>query len=179
MSGHIPASTITAHDEAPRVHFSTSLDVQIPSPKVGISEKFWSRVRIAGPDQCWLWTGGSSCSTSASGKKSRYGCVRAGGRSEYAHRLAYMLTIGPIPEGMTIDHVLTRGCSSKLCCNPAHLEAVTRSENTQRFNRSRVKCNKGHDRVPMTGLCPICSERRRAFYMTSNRKGNLVKESHV
>lgn len=53
----------------------------------------------------------------------------------YAHRLAYRLFRSPIePEG-TIDHL----CRNKVCCNPYHLEVVSRSENTMRGNAARLR----------------------------------------
>ena len=75
---------------------------------------------------CWLWLGADT----AEG----YGKMGIGLRGDgtrrvvYAHRLAYELDIGPIPEGMTIDHL----CRVRCCVNPRHLEAVTIQVNTAR-----------------------------------------------
>lgn len=96
-----------------------------------LSERFWSRVDRHGPaalswdgrilpGSCWLWTGAPA----ATG----YGVIRAGGRDTYAHRIAHELLVGPIPQGLTIDHL----CMVRLCVNPEHLEPVTRAENTRR-----------------------------------------------
>lgn len=49
-----------------------------------------------------------------------------------AHRAAYKLLVGPIPEGLQLDHVLKRGCVWRDCCWPAHLEPVTPRANTLR-----------------------------------------------
>jgi hypothetical protein len=62
---------------------------------------------------CWTWRG----------VYEKSGYVRFGGRP--AHRLVYEALVGPIPEGLVIDHV----CHNKLCMNPEHLEAVTSMEN--------------------------------------------------
>jgi hypothetical protein len=49
-------------------------------------------------------------------------------KHDYTHRVAYRLTIGDIPQGMTIDHL----CFNTKCCNPNHMEVVTQSENSRR-----------------------------------------------
>jgi len=67
-----------------------------------------------------------------------------------AHRVAYELNHGPIPVGLTIDHVKARGCQYRHCVNDAHLELVTRVENVMRgegfgpMNAAKTKCPKGH-----------------------------------
>jgi hypothetical protein len=72
-----------------------------------------------GPD-CWLWTG----AVDAKG----YGRVLTPDGHRPAHRLAYELAVGPIPDGLVIDHL----CRTPGCINPDHLEPVTRRENTLR-----------------------------------------------
>jgi hypothetical protein len=88
-------------------------------------------------DACWLWTG------AATGSNALYGYFTFGGRQWMAHRFAYELWVGPIPEGHEVDHVTERGCTSKLCVNPAHLEPVTHAENRKRARK--VVCVNGHD----------------------------------
>ena len=95
------------------------------------------------PAGCWLWTGHLN--------RDGYGRFSVGGRKQQCHRVAYELFVGPIPDGMQIDHVRARGCISKACVNPAHLEAVTQVENPARGdgapaqNARRTQCRKGHE----------------------------------
>lgn len=54
------------------------------------------------------------------------------GRVVAVHRLAWEQAHGPIPDGMEVDHVLARGCTSRACFNVEHLEVVTKAENLRR-----------------------------------------------
>ena len=126
--------------------------------------RFWSKVNKA--EACWLWT--------AAKFPTGYGKFRFNGETSYAHRVAYELFVGPIPAAMTIDHVWARGCSSRLCVNPDHLEAVTLRENIVRgsgpsaLNSRKTHCFIGHPlsgdnlRVNLNGsrVCRTCSSRR-------------------
>ena len=73
---------------------------------------------------CWIWTGSLS--------HNGYGHAHVGNTVVRVHRLVYTLLVGPIPEGLHLDHVEERGCTSRACCNPAHLEPVTQAENNRR-----------------------------------------------
>jgi hypothetical protein len=111
---------------------------------------------------CWLWTGA---------KNNRgYGQFLGDtDRLVLAHRFSYELAIGPIPQGLTLDHL----CRTPLCVNPAHLEAVTlrvnilRSESTSALNARKTHCPKGHpyagDNLVVWGKtrrCRTCSRER-------------------
>lgn len=94
--------------------------------------------KINKTESCWLWTG--SCFASG------YGQVKFQRRNRRVHRLVYELLVGPIPDGMTLDHL----CKIKNCVNPAHLEVVTGKENTLRgtapsaINARKTHCPQGH-----------------------------------
>lgn len=84
------------------------------------AERFAEKV-VRGESGCWTWTG----ATNSKG----YACFRLHkGLIVLAHRWAYETQVGPIPKGLTTDHL----CRNKLCVNVAHLELVTREENSRR-----------------------------------------------
>jgi len=87
-------------------------------------------------DTCWLWTGFLT--------KRGYGHCCAEGRQWLAHRAIYTIHKGPIPEGLTLDHL----CYNPACVNPEHLEPVTLLENIYRSLPHRIKrthCKHGHE----------------------------------
>lgn len=108
-----------------------------------VQDRFWSKVDKRGPDECWLWTG--SLNTPG------YAALGVEGKTyNSAHRLAYEWLVGPIPEGMHLDHL----CRNRSCVNPAHLEPVTCRENILRGTNPpaqqarQTHCKRGHEFTP-------------------------------
>lgn len=86
------------------------------------------------PNGCWLWTGLLD--------RDGYGRLHHDGRMRILHRIAFQALVGPIPEGLTLDHL----CRNRACFNPNHLEPVTLQENIHRGQRAAPKthCVHGH-----------------------------------
>lgn len=98
--------------------------------------RFWARVDKRSEQPCWRWT----ASLSSDG----YGRAQFDGVKTLAHRFAYGLLVGPIPEGLVIDHL----CRNRACVNPAHMEPVTAVENNRRGRLAKTHCLRGH---PLSG----------------------------
>jgi hypothetical protein len=100
-----------------------------------LEERLWSRVTKT--ETCWLWMGNTSWG---------YGGISVEGKHKKVHRVSYEILVGPIPEGLVLDHL----CRVKSCVNPEHLEPVTQRENVLRGegrtadNASRTHCKYGH-----------------------------------
>jgi hypothetical protein len=80
-------------------------------------KRFWDKVRMGLPDECWEWR----ASTNSYG----YGKFGIVGRVLGAHRIAWELSHGPVPEGQCVLH----RCDNPPCCNPAHLFLGTQADN--------------------------------------------------
>ena len=140
-----------------------------------LAERFWEKVDKNGPvppyrpelGPCWIWT---------AGLVNGYGqfIIMRGdrGRPIGAHRQAWLLTRGEIPDDLDLDHL----CRVHACCNPDHLEPVTNEENNRRgispsaINGRKTYCDYDHEftpentyrppRRPHTRQCRKCARRR-------------------
>jgi hypothetical protein len=120
-----------------------------------LRERFFAAVKKNDKTGCWEWTG---CKYITG-----YGRIVNKKKALYAHRVSYEIHNGPIPNGLTIDHL----CFVKHCVNPDHLEAVTMGENIRRSDRAVTHCPRGHEYTdentyinPGSG-CRGCRECRR------------------
>jgi len=154
------------------------------SPRGVIRVRDWLAT-VAGVEGCWPWPGTKSQTTG-------YGTIQAAGHVLLVHRVAYQLLVGPIPAGLTLDHLCHNAapvcsndaaCPHRACANPAHLEAVPSGVNTLRghlisaVNARKTHCNVGHPlgganlyTVPSNGFrqcreCKRAADRRRYWRM--------------
>lgn len=114
--------------------------------KPNTPERFWQRVDKA--SECWEWTGART--------PAGYGKIGWAKQDTYAHRIAWMLTHGAIPDGL---HVLHR-CDNPPCCKPAHLFLGTPADNAQdrdkkgrtsrQVNRTSFHPGSAHPNVRLT-----------------------------
>lgn len=145
-----------------------------------LAERIWRYVDTGDITGCWPWCGTIS--------QQGYGQIYMGGKPKRraAHRAMYELLVGPVPDGLDLDHL----CRNRRCVNPAHLEPVTRSENMRRgalpvVNRlrwsSRETCKNGHpftaENIHITPIgarvCRVCSRERAARI-----RGPRVEQTH-
>ena len=142
----------------------------MPQETDKFQERFWLKVEDAG--LCWHWTGHIG--------DGGYGTFRGPGRRTVkAHRFAYESLVGPIPDGLFLDHL----CRVRHCVNPEHLEPVTGRVNTLRgegitaAQARRTHCHRGH---PLSGdnlwivrgrrCCRECDHIRSAAYRERKRE---------
>ena len=130
--------------------------------------RFWAKVDTSG--DCWLWT---ACRV-----RKGYGRFFVAGHLPpvmYAHDFAFELLVGPIPDGMGLDHLCHTAngtceggssCQHRRCVNPVHLEPVTTRVNVLRglsrsgLNARKTHCQHGHAFTPQNTKVSRAGERR-------------------
>lgn len=110
----------------------------------GPEDRFWAKVDKHGPissllsSRCWIWKA----------KMNRgYGQLRVGGKNVYVHVFAYKLLVGPVQDGMQVDH----RCFNGACVNPDHLRAVTIKQNVENYRGLRTDNTSGVRGVTWSG----------------------------
>jgi hypothetical protein len=148
---------------------------QVNQPKPW-PERFWSKVGCAAALDCWPWL--------ASLNSGGYGQIYIHGRPERAHRVAWELLRGEIPNGLVSDHL----CRNRACVNPWHLELVSNDENIRRglwhVTRPAPKthCRNNHPFTPENTRidpegwrrCRICERKQSlaGYYRRKSKAGN-------
>jgi len=125
-----------------------------------VEERFWEKVDIGEENECWEWM--------ASKNRAGYGKFRLNDRTWRAHRVAWMLTHGPIPEGLCVCH----SCDHPRCCNPAHLWLGSVAENNADKNRKGRTALSEQIRLHLTKvkICDIIRLHIKTLEETMNRE---------
>lgn len=129
-----------------------------------LEQRLWKKVNKNGPipacrpelGPCWQWTGKSLIKG--------YGTICENKKGYSVHRLVYTMLRGAVPEGLDLDHL----CRNRACCNPHHLEPVTRRENLLRspiaptgINDRKTHCKYGHE---------FSAQNTRIWYVNGHRR---------
>jgi hypothetical protein len=150
---------------------------RIPESTLTRREPFFWRM-VDKTETCWLWTGHLN--------HEGYGLARVGGVNGGTHRHAWRMLRGPIPPGLTIDHL----CRVRRCVNPDHMELVSMRENTLRGvgpsarNAVKTECAHGHpfdeentqvalERGRLRRNCRACGRARTARF-SARKKGKVT-----
>lgn len=134
---------------------------------------FWSKVHKT--PTCWIWIAGI---------QNGYGRFYVGPNNIPAHKFAYELLVGPVPEGLQLDHVKARGCLTRACVNPTHLEPVTRHENLLRGdgfpgqNARKDYCPNGHPLIDGNLCTWELTVGKRACKICANEKGKRWRDEN-
>lgn len=144
---------------------------------MNITEKIRQTVEYDTNGGCWLWRGWVSPEGYGKGYDPKIK------RNKPAHRLSYESFVGPIPDGLVIDHL----CRVRSCVNPAHLRVATNTENVMcgvgitAKNAVKTHCPKGHayegdNLLVFKGWrqCRICRH-----HQTQRRAEKLKAERHA
>lgn len=128
------------------------------SERLSVENRFWNKVDIGEPDECWEWT----ASTGGGG----YGQIKIG-KNRRAHRVSYQMAEAPIPEGKQINH----HCDNPICVNPDHLYSGTSAQNA----RDMVERERNKKQLPLDTVREI-----RARYDEEDiTQGELADEHNV
>lgn len=123
---------------------------------------------------CWVWIGALS--------GNGYGSLWWEGKTRSSHIVVYELLVGPVADGLVLDHI----CRTPCCCNPYHLEPVTESINIKRgtawhhFQGLTDMCQRGHEWGPHNTIYGKDGRRRcracRAACQMVRRKGGKIED---
>ena len=138
-----------------------------------VIKRFLSKIKII-ESGCWEFTGHLD--------KYGYGQIKINRKTILTHRYIYEYYYGTICPDLTIDHL----CRNRACCNPLHLEQVTKQENNKRgnsasgINKRKTHCKRGHEFTKENTIikkmekrcCKICQ----TLHLNAFRQSNTYKK---
>jgi HNH endonuclease len=125
----------------------------MPAHKIPLDQRIAKFTRRNPETGCLLWTG-------CVHKKTGYGHIKVEGRNRCAHIVVYEEEVGPVPEGLELDHT----CKNRACVEIDHLEPVTskvnchRSDSPAALNARKTHCDNGHLLMESNGRRRRCLE---------------------
>ncbi len=167
-----------------RRRYGDPLYTRTPTPM----ERFWRSFTVA-ENGCWVWT--------RARYGSGYGTFTWEGSTRGAHIFAYESMVGPVPDGLVIDHQCHNrdlscaggdDCPHRACVNPAHMDVTTRQQNTLRGRgeaakyAARTECARGHDLNDPANIRPnkhgarVCRECARMFERNAYHEGRRKRK---
>lgn len=139
-----------------------------------LKARLFSRVTLPrSADDCWLWQG-------ARGGVQKHAQLWHNGKVRYAHRLTYEMYVGPIPDGMVLDHV----CGVSDCVNPEHLRPITQKQNGEHRTKPNKNSTTGYRGVTFqkaSGLFVVQVKHNRqhhygGYYKTAEAAGQAAEK---
>lgn len=122
-----------------KIHHKMAHNEKLVDGEKAIRHRFEQQYERRNESQCWEWEGAVL--------KRGYGSIKVNGSTERAHRIAYRLEHGSIPEGLFALH----HCDNKLCVNPSHLYLGTHEDNREdAVERDRTSHGENHHRAKLT-----------------------------
>ncbi|KFB68876.1 HNH endonuclease [Candidatus Accumulibacter vicinus] len=141
--------------------------------------RFWSYVKVTGPDECWLWQGARAGGRFRTKGSPVYGTFKTKNpRAQvFSHRFSLALSLGVLPHDLPQGKVVRHSCDNPLCCNPAHLSLGTQKENMSDMV-AQGKQRKGKD-VPGAKLNPEKVQEIRERVAAGESRASVSQEFNV
>ncbi len=130
-----------------------------------VEQRFWQKVDRHSPNECWNWT--------ARRHRNGYGSLYIDGKEILAHRISFMLNVGPIPDGLCVLH----HCDNRKCVNPSHLFLGTKQDNTiDMTQKGRNVFSTGHQYATGKNNSHTHLEDKDVLYLRQNYNDKSIYE---
>ncbi|MEV4246982.1 HNH endonuclease signature motif containing protein [Streptosporangium canum] len=164
------------HDSRRRRNGDLNADRRYRASAEMAASRFWAKVDKGGPLGCWIWT--ASINPGGYGQFIVYDADKKRGLPIPAHRVAWQLVRGSIPQDLYIDHL----CRTRNCVNPEHLEPVTNKVNILRgispaaISARKTHCIRGHEFTPENTYRPARGGRQCRTCRRNAERGRIMRK---